>query len=201
MIIPTGYAQVNYVFSGPALPRGAQVTHGVQLVSGSPLVTPSDVAVFAATNWASTLGGQQISGVTLKEVRVKFGPNATGGDAVASPNTQGALNATGEAPQVAVLLRKRSAQGGRSGRGRMFVPGAPESQVQDGNLNTGAMAAWTQEAGDFLQGWNTQQTPVVILHSVSTAGPVIVTSMGAEQVVATQRRRIRKVGGRRSLVP
>jgi hypothetical protein len=83
----------------------------------------------------------------------------------------------------------------------MFVPGAPESQVSDGKLNTAAKAAWTQEASDFLQGWNTQQTPVVILHSESIAGPVIVTSMGAEEVVATQRRRIRKVGGRRRLVP
>lgn len=198
MVIPTGYAQVNYVFGGPAQPRGSQVTHGVQLVGGSPLVTPQDVAAFAKTTWETTLGTLQISGVKFIEARVKFGPNASGGDATVTSGMDGGKSSSGEAPQVAVLIRKRTALGGRTGRGRMFVPGAPETDVVNGSLQGGALTQWEDTADDFLAAWNTAQAPMVILHTEGTAGPVIVTDFEVQALTATQRRRLRKVGGRRS---
>jgi hypothetical protein len=201
MEIPTGWAQVNLVFGGPGAPRGAQVVYGAQLVGGGALTTPQDYADFARTAWETDIHPGLMSGLIFVEARVKFGPNATGLDATATSNTAGGLAVSGEAPQVAVLIRKITAQGGRQGKGRMFLPGIPETSVSGGVVEQGTINVLDANFADWLAAHSLANFPVALLHQEAGISPFIVTEMFTQNIIATQRRRIRKVGGRRSVAP
>lgn len=113
--------------------------------------------------------------------------------------------ATGEpyGRAVAKLVKKHtvSARGRRSGR--IYLPGATETQIQDGaitsahmtQLNTN-MTAWRDainQESSGLPGGATYSSQLVVLH-VPGSGDVsfdVVTSMGPESTLATQRRRQR----------
>jgi hypothetical protein len=174
--------------------------YGGQIVGGGVLVGPQDHADFARSAWEDEILTEQISGVTLLEVRVKFGPNDTGPDASSTSNTNGGDNTAGEAPQVAVLTRKITLQGGRTGRGRMFLPGISETKVQNGNVNAASLINLNAAFLAWMNLHDTAQFPVALLHAEPGPAPLIVTEMQVQARVATQRRRIRKVGGRRSVL-
>jgi hypothetical protein len=201
MEIPTGWAQVNLVFEGLAAPRGAQVVYGAQLVGGGALVTAQDYADFARTAWETTLQPELTQALTFKEARVKLGPNATGLDATATSNQQGGVALSTEAPQVAVLIRKITAQGGKQGKGRMFLPGIAEVAISGGAINAASKNLLDIAFADWLDQHDTALFPVALLHQEAGISPYIVTQMITQSVVATQRRRIRKVGGRRAPTP
>ncbi len=200
MEIPTGWAQINVVMGGPALPRRAQCVYGAQLVTGSPLVTAQDHANFARDTWEQEIMPLLVSNVILQEVRCKFGPSETGLDATATSNQPGGVSLPSEAPQVALLIRKVTAQGGRSGKGRMFLPGVNEGAVSGGVLDAGSVAVVDAAFEDWLAAHSTAQFPVALLHAEAGISPFIVLEMATQSLVATQRRRIRKVGGRRAAV-
>lgn len=110
----------------------------------------------------------------------------------------GQNNVTSPSPNVALLLRKRTARGGRRGRGRMFLPWAiAETSIDEaGNVDSGVVSAYTTGATSFLGWLDTNDAPMVILHSLggSTAPgvPDTVTDFFCDNRVATQRRRLRR---------
>lgn len=94
-------------------------------------------------------------------------------------------------PQVCYLIRKTTGTAGRKNRGRMFLPGCNESNV-DGN---GRVASDIQlELNTRLGAWAADATGAdaefVILHN-SSSDPTTITSLACQSVVATQRRRLR----------
>ncbi len=201
MEIPTGWAQINIVFEGLAAPRGAQVVYAAQRVTGGGIDNPQQAADFVRGAWQNEVMPNLVQALTLKEVRVKFGPNATGLDATSTSGQAGGVVQPAEAPQVAALIRKITAQGGRQGKGRMFLPGIPESAVQGGALNTATIDAINAFMLDLLNVHNAVQFPVALLHAEALVSPYIVLAFQTQSIVATQRRRIRKVGGRRNVGP
>lgn len=101
----------------------------------------------------------------------------------------------------AVLVRKRTDLGGRRGRGRMYLPGIAEGQVEaNGDIGSVFVDAWQGQADSFydiLTGGGSQAaTPPVVLHRSEGIGPeplpTPIQSFTVESSIATQRRRLRK---------
>ena len=128
MIIPDGTAQANLLFTGSGVPTGAQITLGLSVDTF--VGTPTDAAAVVIDAWDdSNIENQLVNQVALTGVLVKFGPNATGPAAQVSANIPGASTQDGVTPNVSVLVQKNTGLGGRSGRGRFYIPGLPESTV------------------------------------------------------------------------
>jgi hypothetical protein len=111
---------------------------------------------------------------------------------VATYNVTGRDTGNGSPPQVAVLVRKVTALGGRRNRGRMFLPGVPELWVNEQGLLSANYVTGLQGAFDqFIINMDSQQTRAYLLHSGPGFDPVNITAMVVQPLVATQRRRLR----------
>jgi hypothetical protein len=108
-----------------------------------------------------------------------------------SVNVAGGNGGAAMTPQVAYLARKSTALAGRKNRGRMYLPGVTETEVDgaglvsaafQGDMNTAFAALITSWAGNDL-------TPVILHNSLEA--PTAIDQLTLESVVATQRRRLR----------
>jgi hypothetical protein len=201
MLIPEDYAQVNHFFTGAGMPRGGQVTYGVLLIAGA---TPTQVATEVSNIFEARWKSAMPSSITHSKVRVKFGPNEDGPFVDGGSSFAGTYSTAVDSPQVAVLMRKDTGFGGRHGSGRLFMPIVPEADTQSGgNIDPTALAALQSRAttwiADLLAG--TYVDGMHLLHNAAPPNPYLVTGLSVQQLLATQRRRIRKVGGRRRVEP
>src|SRR5918994_3056760 len=120
MLIPSGYAQVNWIFAGDGLPHGAEVTLGIDYSGFTGTI--DEIAEQCWNAWDETVIGVQTVSTVLTGCRVQAGPNATGPFSEFLGTSAGNLTLDALTPNCAVLVTKQTAQGGRSGRGRMFIP-------------------------------------------------------------------------------
>jgi hypothetical protein len=192
-VIPLGFAQANFIFSGSQYPTGAQVTLGLDVAAGSG--TPLEVATDLALAWADHLLPQQASEMQLDGVLVKFGPEDTGPSAFAISGLAGELGNGGIAPNTAYLVSKSTLFGGRAGRGRFFMPGPLEADVTQGGTLASARRASLQTSLDaFRAQLLADSHEPVLLHGVgspiTTPSPIV--AFTADGTVATQRRRLRR---------
>lgn len=195
MIIPAGHAQVNLVFTGTALPNGAEMTFGVDIgtIVGAISDLPQDIADLWGT---SNMRALMTNETALTEVRVKVGPNDIGPTYEASPAIQGTDAGTAVPPNAAVLITKVTAAGGRAGRGRLYLPAVDKAEVDDaGNLTGPMVAAVNTNADAFLDGLTALGTPMEVFHGATSplfsSGPTNVTALVCQNRIATQRRRLR----------
>lgn len=194
MIIPTGYAQANFRFTGDALPTGAEITMGYD-VTGF-IGGPDDAAEGLALNWTSSeMFNFQCDSVALTSVLVKFGPIATGPSAIYPTTVTGFESGQSVAPNTSVLVRKTTALGGRAGRGRLFLPGIPEAKITE----SGAVdASWATSRQNDLNQWLLDDIAddlvPVVLHSAGSpiTAPTPITVLLLDSIAATQRRRLRR---------
>lgn len=192
-VIPAGYAQANFMFSGEALPNGAEVTMGLELGIAEP--TPAEVALACQTAWADNLLPFQSSSSTFDGVMVKFGPQATGPSAEFLVGLEGGSPADSEAPAVAVLVRKNTSDGGRAGKGRMYLPAFNEEQIETGGFVNGTIAIDLNLALEtFRTDLFAEGLTLVVLHGPESplSAPSTITSMLTRPAVATQMRRNRR---------
>lgn len=188
MIIPVGSAHVIHVFEGDTLPNGAATTYGIRLLGG---VFGVDYAAALHDAFADAFMPLLCDGTVLRRTLVKEGPSATGPTFEYAEDRPGAVTGSPATPQVAFLLRKRTAMGGRMNRGRMFLPGVPEFSVNGAGVVIPSEIAALQTASNaLLAAIDTLQGEMVILHSASS-DPTSVISLQADSRVATQRRRLR----------
>jgi hypothetical protein len=190
--IPFGFSQVNYLFEGPGLPTGAQVTLGVTRSGASP---PAVEAEAFWDYWRDELLPLQHDGIDLVGCLVKHGPNATGASGTYTASESGSAAGPGVTAAVSLLVQKVTASGGRTGKGRFYIPGLLESSVvAAGAVDSGDLAAWQTGLDDFYARFIAVGADPVLLHSpdspVST--PIEITEFRAQGVVATQRRRQRR---------
>lgn len=189
MIIPEEYGQVNFRHAGIGLPNGAECTLGFNN-EGGPLQA-DEAAEAWATIWAANIVPQMSSSVTFTGTYVKLGPNQFGPFAEFPAAVQGSEGSTCDVPSVAALIIKNTALGGRQGRGRMFLPGLEENEI-----NTGGEISSTRrtllDAGfvDLMADATTALMLPVVLHNDALA-PTPITSMVTAGLAATQRRRLR----------
>lgn len=123
--------------------------------------------------------------------------DAVGQVLAVGPYGQGGASHPPATPNVAFLLRKRTGAGGRANRGRMYMPGVSEQDVDGvGKVVPSKLTEWA----NALQAWgierNTLHFRPYVLHSPNKLGitppPTLITIIGCDDVVATQRRRLRK---------
>lgn len=194
MEIPTGYAQANVMYSGPGVDGYAEVTLGLD-VSGFPN-TPNDAATAVYNAFASTdLLNALSASWSLEGVRVKFGPQATGPTGELMFSEAGTAATDSVVSNVAVLVQKVTAMGGRAGRGRLYMPGIVETQVATNGIITGTLHGYF-DAGftNLLSGLQTLNLDPVLLHAAGSpiGSPTPITAFVVQSKVATQRRRLRR---------
>lgn len=215
----TGIASIVYTYSTDL--EEMVTTLAVQAVSG-PLAVAHAERIYSAFK-TDLLPAQTAS---IRQRRVDLRVYQDGGGSIIYSYTSGTEDGGGNTslgmpPNVAYLVEKRTSLGGRRGVGRMYVPGVPETNVDDaGNI-----------VGTSLSGINTQLTEMlagllgaatgsytglavtpVLLHSNSSTttrttapgsvtitrtegaaggSPTPITQLQLDPKVATQRRRLR----------
>ena len=193
MLIPLGFAQINAIHTGSALPFRSEWTLAV--AHDSIEQTPIQVAQsFEAALLDSNLYDNVSLGVTMSSVLVKFGPNDTGKSALEPANEPGVAG-NSAAPQVAYLIHKNTDDGGRAGRGRFFLPGVPDANVNpNGTILGGTLTAMQTALDNFLAGLLSRDLEPVVLHNVGgpLTNPSPITSFSPDARAATQRRRMRR---------
>jgi hypothetical protein len=200
MATPPGYADVSVEMTHVGNPRPSFLTFGINPT----LTDAAAIAADIATTLGAAAGPKTIldSEASFTAVRVSVGTDGTE-DIV----YESAISIVGTAPltalpsNCAVLVHKRTARGGRRGRGRLFLPWCiSEAAVDEAGIIAGAtvttlnvaMSAWH---GDL----STRGSPMVLLHQPSSAGtvhpttpgpPDVVTGLVVDNLIATQRRRL-----------
>ena len=194
MIIPSGYAQINYRFTGTSLPESAECTLGVAISAFAG--TPNEAATEIAGLWnSSQMDNLHAPSVKLTEVEVKYGPAETGPTGVWAGDIPGAASGVADSPNTAILVKKITASGGRAGRGRMYVPGAPAEKISEaGTLDTTWAPLMQGVLGDFYEDMGLAGFLPYLLHGVGSplTSPTLITNFTLDTKVATQRRRLRK---------
>lgn len=185
--------------------RAAEVEYALRCAD-STLATYQDAIDDFQVNFVNTLGNLFDNEVIIPA------PTGRGGDGSdvpllvigsAAPGA-GIVVETSLPPNCAALFRKRTSLGGRSNRGRTYLPFClSEAQVNEtGGLSAGEIAAFQGQANSFLAQLVTDSTPMVIenktfsspvppRHVTHIAGSAVtVTAYTVEGVIATQRRRL-----------
>lgn len=191
MFIPNGFAQANFRYVGPGVPFGAEWTIGIDVdqYAGTPSTLAGELAAdYIAQSFQSIMA----VGVDLSSVLVKYGPNATGATAEAFATEAGTV-ASGASPNVAYLVSKLTAQGGRRGRGRLYLPGVTEAGINNSGTVLAATVTNIQTAFTAMHALAIADSrPYVLLHSSTEHFPDLITSFVAQSIGATQRRRMRR---------
>lgn len=193
MLIPDGYAQANLRFTGGSAPSGAQIVLGVDVRGTTD--SPSEVAQTLYEAYAIGPLTVSVNTLILAAVDVKFGPTLTGPSGTFTGATTGTLAVTGIQPGTALLVDKNTAAGGRSGRGRVFMPGVTEADVDaSGNVGAAYRSAAQAQWFEFGTGMTAAGIPLVVLHSAGApiTTPTPITSFSVQARVATQRKRLRR---------
>lgn len=201
LIIPPGFLQAVYTFQllDDTEPIVTTLGHEIDTASGaSGAQAADDLFVGFATHIMPELNNRYI--LTGVDAYVgQDGPGPLVYTSTEAPENGGATAAP--LPQnCAYLIRKRTDLAGRRGRGRMYIPGCREDQVDPTGLVASGMVTALQTAFDNFYEYLTAAVggryyPPVVLHRSEGAGveppPTPITTFTAENRIATQRRRLR----------
>ena len=194
MPVAAGFAECSIMYQHQTLPRPAYSVFGVNPASADPDAIAA--AVFGA--WTTTGGFQTLidNQVTIGPVTVRFGTDGSGDIvAVGTLTVAGAASGSTCAPNTAVLFRKRTARGGRRGRGRLYLPWAVRTAdlAENGVISAPTVTAMNTCAATVRNALSTQSCPMVVLHSPGNTlpgAPDLVTALNVDPLIATQRRRL-----------
>ncbi len=190
MDIPSGFGEFQIAFSSTGDPHVAQTSIGVA-VDGVPSQT--DVFnLYVDGLWGDLWHAIGSSSWQAIQVRLLVGAGSAPPVIVeATLADDGAQSSSACPPNVAVLLRKSTASGGRANRGRMYFPGPPEASINNVGVLDSTYKSDVQDAVDAVFGISTTGPigPYYVLHANGDS-PTLMTGFGVENVVATQRRRL-----------
>lgn len=200
-VIPPGYALATIILRLANDPEDMVITFGIELGGSFDAPTTMGNIRDAFTDTGSVGPISRISNAyTFAAVELAIGQD--GGPPI---RTELAVNVAGTdtAPPLpqncAVLVRKLSALPGREGKGRMYVPGFAEGGVSpNGVIDSVNLTALQTRWDNFRAGVivTDQVDNMVVLHSSPQAGgtplPTPVTNLIVDNVIATQRRRLRR---------
>jgi hypothetical protein len=194
MPTPAGYADISLKFVLDSFIRPSYVTFGVNPTDTDPDLVAGEV--LATCFLAGSLNSQLDSNVRITECVARLGTDgAEDLIGLATSTAVGGRTGGSVPPNVAVLVHKRTARGGRRGRGRFYLPWycSDNDTNEDGTLLAAAVTAMQNAVIKWNSDLVASGNPMVILHSPgrTTAGPPDpVTGIVVSNVVATQRRRL-----------
>jgi hypothetical protein len=190
--IPTGFAQLAWHFSGPIVGRDMVTTLGVSVpTSWTPTTSDLTTIANAMANANHPLPLLQ-SSTTLTKVRAYVGQ--TGGVPGMYEKADGRAG-TGAGsvfpPALCWRITKTTAQPGRTGRGRMFLPGLLESNANDAGvmLNT-AITSMDTALTNLVSTLATISLIPFLLHSQVGTTPNAITGLTCAGTVGLQKRRL-----------
>jgi hypothetical protein len=199
LIIPPGFANLTWHFDGPFQSKEATFSIGVEVADG---VTNYDqLAQDGYDAFTSAWPQGDLSDqVALTRVTALVGNDGAPLVGEYGLNYPGNQAWTLPPPNVAVVMKKKTANAGVQYRGRCYLNNGFLSEAgvsNTGELDGGWRSTLIGNAGDFLTGLNAKARieRVVLLHSQPQEGaapvPTTVTSFTIDAIAATQRRRLR----------
>lgn len=194
LVIPAGHAQLRFVMSLLGDPEKMITTIGVQHTATN-LAGMVAVCNQAFDAWRVRMLPHISNFYQLDKVVGSFGPSPGSVTAESTAAVAVAGNAGAALPQNnAILIKKRSGQGGRKHQGRMYVPGLAEGAVNNtGVIDTAVVTAWQNSANNFLADMIAAAdiNACVILHNDATL-PSEILQLTVDNLLATQRTRLRR---------
>lgn len=197
LVVPENYAQVIHSLRLTGDSGAMAITYGVAVVEGA---TASDVAEDCAAAVAPILEymSTQYSMVSTEAILQDEAPPAAPAIGVAAVTIAGGDPGSVIPQNSAYLLHKRTGRAGRTGRGRLYLPGITQDRVNDvGALTTSTVSGLTTAGADFLSNlFDTASVlGMVLFHdstgSAAAVAPTPVTSLVCDPTISTQRRRLR----------
>jgi hypothetical protein len=203
LVIPEGYAHVVHSLSWAGDTELMAITYGVKAATVGAPATPAEIAATCNGAFGTNVMPEMDGIITLVGTEVTWQADPLPADPLigsVSASVAGGGTSGSVVPQnTAFLVHKRTATGGRGGRGRFYLPGVDESAVSDlgivatlvrTDFNTALQAMLDDlNAGGFTEG-------MYVLHdslgAFAAADPYLVTSLTMDTLVSTQRRRLRK---------
>jgi len=200
VVIPLGFGLATLPFRNTLDPEEMVCTIGFQ---DDPTASPNTMAVRVF----GPLTSQNFMQASSGSVNYSYGPGRVtimrtlgpveGVDTVSRTFTNAGLLALPN--NCAILAQKRTARGGRRGRGRMFFPPffiGEGSVTSAGGVTTSLIDQWNLELENWRAGAATNVAPLYLLHDAPEIGPPIppdaVTSLVGQYQIATQRKRMRR---------
>ena len=194
LVIPVGYAQVAYrwLLGGDPEPMISTTAVTVSGEGGDYVGLGEDLN----TEFSDAIGVDGMSNEWVYlGVILRVGQD--GGEAlvVEVPRSdQGAVDAGMLPNNCAILVRKITARGGRSGRGRMFLP--PFSLIEDEVDGRGVLEPTFLEGTQTnIDAWLGGAHPKYLLHDETAPGGTVpdpITQHIVDRRIASQRRRLRR---------
>lgn len=198
VVVPIGFAQVSMQFTLDSDAEPMVVTIGCDVG------TEDDPSILADAVWSrlttsdpmwdpSSISDEYNVGPFVASIMTSTGPQIGTGTEVLVGTNAGVESLPNN---CAVLVQKRTARGGRKGRGRAYFPpvfpteGAVEA---NGNLQPTFIASWQDSMTTWLLSSDSEGQPLVLLHS-EEAGPIApdpITGLVVATKIATQRTRLR----------
>jgi hypothetical protein len=203
LIIPVGFGQAVYEMrlTGDSEPIVVTMGHDLDNALGDYEDAASVLYQYFTSYMCFELSNQYTVTAVSLYVGQDGGPPALFEFAPSSP-VVGPSTGTPLPQNCAVLVRKRTSSAGRRGRGRIYMPGIAESEVNPaGVIGTTTRNNWQTAAENWFEacrdGADTFVAyPMVVLHRSEGAGveppPTVITALEVDTVIATQRRRLRK---------
>jgi hypothetical protein len=184
LIVPPGYGQVAFIFSGSVGTPPYVSTLGVDLGAVGGAFVAAANAIKSA--WCTHLVNNQWDELALQMVSLQVGQDGGAGSVSSTtPPCPGTNNGAMAPLAMAVIARKVTNDLGRKGRGRMFIPGSvAESDVDaGGNVSSSLQGIWNADLEAFrLELENgvgaAPPTPPVLLHN----GPELPTPIVGFQI-------------------
>lgn len=195
-----GYADISIQLKNAASPRKAFITFGVHPTPLDPNTIAQQVG--NAVGSTGSLRTRFDSNVTIGPTFCRFGVDGEEDHLGIDNLLQPGLNVTVSMPaNVSVLAVKRTARGGRRGRGRLFLPWYIGQGAMDeaGMIDSSTTTVLQNSFNIFLGLLTTNGVPMVVLHKTSDPAvihptppgpPNLVTSLTLDPMVSTQRRRL-----------
>lgn len=196
--VPPGFGLAAFRLSAPFGTPEFVTTIGVDLsAAGGDFVEVADqmFSAYKTSILQQTLSAYSLSGVTLT---VGQDGGSSGSVESTLAVAAGLRSGPSEAAAMAVIARKNTAQMGRKGRGRMFIPGWIERDqtFPSGEMDPGTFPALQGALNEFYDKVSTGGTGyellsgAVLLHGDGTA-PTPITSLTLVPKVGWIRKRIR----------
>jgi hypothetical protein len=209
VFVPQGYGHAIFSMSLTGDNEALAVTLGVR--DQDPVVnTPNEIAAGLFDAFGDEILPELTNVITLTQCEVFLQRDGDSWDDV-PPDTGVATGAvagseTGQSAvqNTAYLVHKRSAEGGRRGRGRWYLPGVAEGDVSPaGAVTSGRQTTMNAALVDFLARFGaaglTDMAPVILHGLIGSStpppgfgDPTLITAMTLDPVAATQRRRLRR---------
>lgn len=193
-----GYGAVSIRLTHSGMVRPAYCTFGIHPTG----TDPATMASSCMTAWLLSVNTVMDSEVTADQCTVRYGIDGAEDVIGTSSNTvTGVVTQASPSAQVAALVRKNTARGGRRGKGRMYIPWMiSETNVDEmGTIASGSMSTYQAALTGLITQLDTGNVPMVVLHRPSKPGithpttpgaPNLVTSLILQSLIATQRRRL-----------